>query len=314
MPLLSYGGIPQQIVCAGECPLEGPPVGALIPVCLSARPCLYPPSPSAALLVALHDPGYAVIYHDLPDGCPGKVPPQSACWTASPFPCLSSSMVPHHCGLRDRASSFSWAHGHLHHSRRLLTLCPYLASNLLWRRAHFWFSTSSGCTASKVTLCQTRVRSSPTRCGDLFFLCTGGCSDRMVNTHSPTVRWREQTRLSRACCGAWSPAILAPEGPTPWYLLPLVCLPFWPLLFEFQEDEVAVHSMQANLRHCRRVWKQVWAALLCSSLLSQRHADRCRAPVLSYCTGQKVGLSRRDLLLQVEARKLALWFVGPFRD
>lgn len=136
----------------------------------------------------------------------------------------------------------------------------------------------------------------------------------MVNTHSPTVRWREQTRLSRACCGAWWLAIPAPGGPTPWCLLPLVCLPFWPLLFEFQEDEVAVHSMQANLRHYRRVWKQVWVLLLCSSLLSQRHADRCRAPALSYCACQKVGLSTRDLLLQVEARKLAPWFVGPFRS
>lgn len=39
-------------------------------------------------------------------------------------------------------------------------------------------------------------------------------------------------------------------------------LGYHPPLFEVQEDEVAVPSVQANMGRCRRVWRQVSAALL----------------------------------------------------
>lgn len=70
----------------------------------------------------------------------------------------------------------------------------------------------------------------------------------------------------------------------PWFRHPLGCCPSWrllgyqPPLFDHQgeEEEVAVRSVQANLRRCERVWKQVRAALLLSSFRVQRQANHRR--------------------------------------
>lgn len=71
-------------------------------------------------------------------------------------------------------------------------------------------------------------------------------------------------------------------------------------------------SVQANLRNCRSVWRQVGAALTLSSLRSQRLSNRHRVPAPVYCSGQKVWLSSKDLPLQAESKKLAVRLVGPF--
>lgn len=71
--------------------------------------------------------------------------------------------------------------------------------------------------------------------------------------------------------------------------------------------------MQANLCHYRRMWRQVHSALTRSSRQFQKQANRHRVPVPSHRSGQRVWLSTKDLPLQVEAKKLAPRFVGPYK-
>lgn len=73
-------------------------------------------------------------------------------------------------------------------------------------------------------------------------------------------------------------------------------------LFEFQEGEVAVLSIQADLHHYRSVWIWVCSTLPCSSLQSQRQANHHRTPALSYWLGQ-LWLSAKDI--QADFQKAA---------
>lgn len=94
---------------------------------------------------------------------------------------------------------------------------------------------------------------------------------------------------------------------------PFMCMfGFQPPLFPAQEVEVAVPSIQEHVRRCRLVWSQARDALLRTTTRNQRLADRHRAPTPEYRPGQRVWLSSKDLPLQVDSRKLAPRYIGPF--
>ncbi len=85
-----------------------------------------------------------------------------------------------------------------------------------------------------------------------------------------------------------------------------------PPLFPALEKEVHVPSAMAMVHRCRRTWLRARQALLKSSQIYMRYANRRRRPATRYHSGQRVWLSAQDLPLRVESCKLAPHFVGPF--
>ena len=92
-----------------------------------------------------------------------------------------------------------------------------------------------------------------------------------------------------------------------------VSLGYQPPLFPNQEEEIAVPTVRAHIRRCRRIWRSARAALKKATERSERSANRRRTPAPSYRPGQMVYLLSRGLPLPHTSRKLAPRYVGPYR-
>ncbi|KAL7860715.1 hypothetical protein AOLI_G00170640 [Acnodon oligacanthus] len=90
---------------------------------------------------------------------------------------------------------------------------------------------------------------------------------------------------------------------------------FWfpPPMFPEEEREVRVPAAKQFVQRCRRAWQKDHASLLISTKARKQVADRRRYPAPTFMPGQRVWLSARDLQLQVESKKLAPKYVGPFK-
>lgn len=89
-------------------------------------------------------------------------------------------------------------------------------------------------------------------------------------------------------------------------------LGYQPPLFPSQEAEIAVPSVQDHLHRCQAIWNDTREALLRSQQSIQLTANRRRRPSPQYTPGQSVWLSTKNIPLQVESRKLAPRYIGPF--
>ena len=78
-----------------------------------------------------------------------------------------------------------------------------------------------------------------------------------------------------------------------------------PPLFPSQKQEIAVPSVQLNLRRICRIWGETRVALLRSQVQNRRLADRRHTPAPEYKLGQKVWLNAEDIHLRVASKKLS---------
>lgn len=81
-----------------------------------------------------------------------------------------------------------------------------------------------------------------------------------------------------------------------------------------QEPDVAVLSVQDNMRQCHQVWQAACSALLHSTARNQHLADRQRTTALTYTLGQMVWVSSTDHPHQTDSYKLVPRYIGPFEN
>lgn len=138
------------------------------------------------------------------------------------------------------------------------------------------------------------------------------------------IRWSGPIRTWRLL-SAVSPVVICPPGlPTSlgsnmpiilWFPLPWVCCLSWSLWvtnLHFFRVRSLMWLLQNCLHQAHRVWREARPALSQTAARNQKLANRPRSAAPEYKVGQKVWLSTRDILLQVDSRKLASGFIGPF--
>lgn len=119
-------------------------------------------------------------------------------------------------------------------------------------------------------------------------------------TNGQTKRVNQEMEMALCCVTSANPSSWSVQLPWVEYahntlvnallgMSPFECVfGYLPPLFPPQEVEVAVPSVQDNLRRCHRTWKKAQAALVCASTRSQACVNRQRTPDPVYTLGQKV--------------------------